>query len=444
MARIVFIGAGSVVFTKELLGAILSYPELHGSTIALHDIDPRRLDAAERMARWLSKALDADATVQATLNRQAALEGADYVINTIAIGGLEATRLDHQIPARYGIHQVIGDTLGIGGISRAVRTIPVVLEIAHDMEALCPDALLLNYANPMSMVTWAIFCATHVPVVGLCHSIYWTSVQLAEYIGAPFEEIAFDGAGINHQAWLLRFERNGQDAYPALREAMERPEVWARDPVRFEMFRRLGYFVTESSMHNAEYTSYFLKRPDLIERFNVPVGEYLRELERNVTEFEKTYSQLQRGEPLEIEPSPEYAPQIIHSIETGQVRKLYCNVENTGLIENLPQGCCVEVPCVVDQTGVHPCHVGALPPHLAAINRVSVSVQELTVRAVLEGRREHLYHAAMLDPLVSALLDLDQVWALVDDLLAAHGSYIPEALADFTKDRFSSTLTAGC
>lgn len=428
MAKIAFIGAGSVVFAKELLSAILSYPELHGSDIAVHDIDPRRLDAAERMARWLSDTLSANATVQATLDRRVALEGADYVINTIAVGGLNATRLDHEVPARYGIRQVIGDTLGIGGISRAVRTIPVALDIARDMETLCANAPLLNYANPMSMVTWAIFRATSVPVVGLCHSIYWTSLELAKYIGAPLEEITFDGAGINHQAWILRFEWKGQDAYAALRESMQRPEVWRRDPVRFELFRRLGYFVTESSMHNAEYTSYFLKRPDLVERFDTPVGFYVGELEENAAEFEEIYARLQGGEPLEVHPSVEYAPQIIHSIQTGQVRKIYCNVENTGLIENLPQGCCVEVPCVVDGTGVHPCYVGALPPQLAAINRVSVNVQELTVRAVLEGRREYLYHAAMLDPLVSALLDLDQVWALVDDLLAVQGRLVPEEL----------------
>jgi len=428
MAKIAFIGAGSVVFTQELLSAILTYPELHGSTIALCDIDPRRLNAAELMAHRLSQALDAKATVEASLDRKVALEGADYVINTVAVGGLEATRLDHEVPARYGIHQVIGDTLGIGGISRALRTIPVVLEIARDMEALCPSAPLLNYANPMSMVTWALFRTTHVPVVGLCHSIYWTSMQLADYIGVPFEEITFDGAGINHQAWILRFERRGQDAYPTLREAMERPEIRSRDPVRFELFRRLGYFVTESSMHNAEYTSYFLKRPDLIERFNVPVGFYLRELEENVATFEESYVCLQRGEPLEVTPTPEYAPQIIHSMETGQVRKIYGNVENTGLVKNLPEGCCVEVPCVVDGSGIHPCYVGALPPHLAAINRVSVNVQELAVRALLEGRRDYLYHAAMVDPLVSALLDLDQVWALVDELLAAHGDRVPKPL----------------
>ena len=428
MTKIAFVGAGSVVFTQELLGSILSFPELHGITIALHDIDPRRLDAAERMARWISGELDAKAVVEAHLDRRPALEGADYVINTIAVGGMEATRIDHEVPSRYGIHQVIGDTLGIGGISRAVRTIPVVLEIARDVKSLAPNALFLNYTNPMSMITWAIYRATGIPVVGLCHSIYWTSLQLAEYIGADFADITFDGAGINHQAWILRFEHNGADAYPALREAMARPEIWQQDTVRFEMFRRLGYFVTESSFHNAEYTGYFLKRPDLIERFQIPLGFYLQELDDLAHEFEETYDALLKGKPLPIEPSPEYAPQIIHSIETDQMRKIYGNVENTGLIENLPQGCCVEVPCMVDKTGLRPCHVGELPPHLAAINRVSANVQEMTVRAVLEGRREYVYHAAMLDPLVSALLDLDQVWALVDDLLAAHGDLIPESL----------------
>lgn len=425
MTKIAFIGAGSVVFTQELLTQLFLYPELKGHlTIALHDIDQHRLEIAEQMAHWLSQQLEAQAQIHATSDRREALEGANYVINTIAVGGIEATRLDHEIPARYGIPQVIGDTLGIGGISRALRTIPVVLEIAREMETLCPGALLLNYSNPMSMVTWAVYQETKVPVVGLCHSIYWTSTQLANYIGAPFDEITYDGAGINHQAWILRFEHNGQNAYPLLRQAMERPETWAADPVRFEMFKRLGYFVTESSLHNAEYTAYFLKKPELIERFLIPVGFYLDTLEENLASFEETAHKLQQGKPLEIEPSPEYAPHIIHSMETGKVRKLYCNVRNDDLIENLPNGCCVEVPCVVDKTGVHPCHVGELPPQLAAINRVSVNVQELTVRAILEQRKEYIYHAAMVDPLVSALLDLDQVWALVDDLLEAHQEHL--------------------
>ncbi|MFZ5879736.1 MAG: alpha-glucosidase/alpha-galactosidase [Chloroflexota bacterium] len=428
MTKITFIGAGSVVFTRELLGAIFSYPEMQNVNIALHDIDPRRLDAAERMARLLSKSAGGTGEIIVTADLGQALDGADYVINTVAVGGLEATRKDNAIPARYGIHQVIGDTLGIGGISRAARTIPVAVGFAREMEKRCPDALMLNYSNPMSMVTWGVYAATKIKVVGLCHSMYWTTKQLTEYIGAPFSEITFDGAGINHQAWLLRFERNGQDAYPALREAMQDPEIWKQDAVRFEMFKRLGYFVTESSWHNAEYSAYFLKTPELIEKFQSPVGFYVRLSEELAAQFDEMYESLKRGDPLEPKSSPEYAPQIIHAIETGAPLKIYGNVRNDHLIDNLPAGCCVEVPTLIDKTGLHPVHVGELPPHLAAINRVSINVQELTVRAVLEGKREYLYHAAMLDPLVMATLDLDQVWSLVDELLDAHKAHLPASL----------------
>ncbi len=428
MTKITFIGAGSVVFTRELLGAIYSYPELRNATIALHDIDPRRLDAAERMAKLLSKAARGTGKIIATTHLGRALDGADYVINTVAVGGLEATRRDNEIPAKYGIHQVIGDTLGIGGISRAARTIPVAVGFAREMEKRCPDALMLNYSNPMSMVTWGVYAATKIKVVGLCHSMYWTTKQLTEYINAPFHEITFDGAGINHQAWLLRFERNGKDAYPALRAAMQDPEIWKQDPVRFEMFKRLGYFVTESSLHNAEYSAYFLKSPALIEKFQSPVGFYVRLSEEHTAHFDEMYEELKRGEPLTPKPSPEYAPQIIHAIETDSPLKIYGNVRNDQLITNLPTGCCVEVPTLIDKTGLHPTHVGDLPPHLAAINRVSVNVQDLTVRAVLEGKREHFYHAAMLDPLIMATLDLDQVWALVDELLEAHKEFLPESV----------------
>lgn len=428
MAKITFIGAGSVVFTRELLGAIYSYPKLRHATIALHDIDPQRLDAAERMARLLARSVRSSGKIIATNSLTRALDEANYVINTVAVGGLEATRKDNEIPARYGIHQVIGDTLGIGGISRAARTIPVAVNIAREMEKRCPDALLLNYSNPMSMVTWGVFAATNIKVAGLCHSMHWTTRQLAEYINAPFDEITFDGAGINHQAWLLRFERNGKDAYPALRAAMQDPEIWKQDPVRFEMFKRLGYFVTESSLHNAEYSAYFLKNQALIDKFHSPVGFYVRLSEEHAAHFDEMYESLKRGDPLTPQPSPEYAPQIINSIETGQPLKIYANVRNDHLIDNLPAGCCVEVPTLVDKTGLHPIHVGDLPPHLAAINRVSINVQELTVRAVLEGNREYLYHAAMLDPLVMATLDLDQVWALGNELLEAHKEFIPANL----------------
>jgi alpha-galactosidase len=428
MTKITFIGAGSVVFTRELLGAIYAYPELRNANIALHDIDPRRLDAAERMARLLSKAADGKGEILATTDLGQALDGTDYVINTVAVGGLEATRKDNSIPAKYGIHQVIGDTLGIGGISRAARTIPAAVGFAREMEKRCPDALMLNYSNPMSMVTWGVYAATKIKVVGLCHSMYWTTKQLTEYIGAPFNEITFDGAGINHQAWLLRFERNGKDAYPALRAAMQDPEIWKQDTVRFEMFKRLGYFVTESSLHNAEYSAYFLKSQALIDKFQSPVGFYVRLSEEHTARFDELYEGLKRGDPLEPKLSPEYAPQIINAIETDAPLKIYGNVRNDHLIDNLPAGCCVEVPTLIDKTGLHPTHVGELPPHLAAINRVSVNVQELTVRAVLEGKRDYLYHAAMLDPLVMATLDLDQVWSLMDELLEAHKEFIPANL----------------
>lgn len=428
MTKITFIGAGSVVFTRELLGAIYAYPELRHVNIALHDIDPRRLDAAERMAHLLSKAANGTGEITATADLGQALDGADYVINTVAIGGLEATRKDNEIPAQYGIYQVIGDTLGIGGISRAARTIPAAVGFAREMEKRCPNALMLNYSNPMSMVTWGVYAATKIKVVGLCHSMHWTTKQLTEYINADFGEITFDGAGINHQAWLLRFERNGKDAYPALRAAMQDPEIWKQDTVRFEMFKRLGYFVTESSLHNAEYSAYFLKAPELIEKFQAPVGFYVRLSEEHASHFDEMYESLKRGDPLEPKPSPEYAPQIIHAIETDTPLKIYGNVRNDHLIDNLPAGCCVEVPTLIDKTGLRPTHVGELPPHLAAINRVSINVQELTVRAVLEGKRDYLYHAAMLDPLVMATLDLDQVWSLVDELLDAHKAHLPANL----------------
>ncbi|MCC7354683.1 MAG: alpha-glucosidase/alpha-galactosidase [Anaerolineae bacterium] len=428
MPKITMIGAGSVVFTKNLLGDMLSYPELQDATFALHDINPERLDAAERMAQWTAQALGAHPKLEIHPERKAALEGADYIINTIQVGMLDAWLRDWKIPRKYGLQQTVADTLGIGGIFRALRTIPVMLGIAADMQQSCPQALFLNYTNPMAMLTWAMYKATPIKVVGLCHSVQGTSRRLAEYIGAPYEEITYVSAGINHQAWLLRFEWRGEDAYPLLRQAMAKPEITARDTVRFELFRRLGYFVTESSEHNAEYVPYFLKREELIRRFNIPVDV----LETNIglmrEYFADTYEKLKRGEPFDIRRSHEYAPQIIHAMETDTPFLFYGNVENTGLIENLPRGCCVEVPVVAQRSGLHPCHVGELPPQLAAINRTNVNVQELAVRAALEGKREHVYHAAMLDPNAASMLSLDEIWALVDELIASHGELMPEAI----------------
>lgn len=427
-AKIAFIGAGSVEFTKNLLGDILTFPELADAEIALHDIDAERLEAAEGIARWTNGALDASASITSHLDRRATLEGADYVVNMVQVGGHEATLLDFQIPFRYGLRQTIGDTLGIGGIFRSLRTIPVMLGIAEDMHRECPEAWLLNYTNPMAMLCWAVYEGSPIDrIVGLCHSVQHTTRRLAELVGVPFDEVTFLGAGINHQSFILRFEREGDDLYPALDEAIDRDPELART-VRVEMYRRLGYFPTESSEHGAEYVPWFMRHDELVERFRISVGEYVQRSEENLLEYERVRTSLASGEGFEIERSLEYASLIIHSIETGVERVVYGNVRNDGLIDNLPAGCCVEVPCVVDRTGVRPTHVGALPPQLAALNRTFANVCELTVRAALDGKPEHVYHAAMLDPNTAASLTLDEITTLVDELRAAHGEALPETL----------------
>ena len=432
MTRIAFIGAGSVEFTKNLLGDILSFPELADATIALHDIDQDRLDAAVAMARWTNDALGAHATIEAHTDRRRALEGCGHAINMIQVGGHAATLIDFEIPARYGLRQTIGDTLGIGGIFRSLRTIPVMLGIGRDMAELCPGAWLLNYTNPMAMLCWATYEGSpQKNVVGLCHSVQHTTRTLAELVDVPFEETTFLGAGVNHQAFILRFERNGENLYPRLDEAIERdPELQRR--VRVEMYRRLGYFPTESSEHSAEYLPWFMRDDELIDRYRLLVGDYIQRSEENLEEYERTKAMLAAGEPFEIERSLEYGSLIVHSMVTGQERVIYGNVRNDGLITNIRQGACVEVPCVVDRTGVRPTVVGDLPPQLAALNRTFLNVCELTVRAALDGSREHVHHAALLDPSASATLSPDQIHAMVEELLDAHGESLPEALRGVT------------
>jgi alpha-galactosidase len=421
MTRIAFVGAGSVEFTRDLLGDILSFPELTNVTIALHDIDPERLAAGEAMARWTNEALGAGATIEAHLDRRAALDGCDHVVNMIQVGGHEATLIDFEVPKRHGVRQTIGDTLGIGGIFRALRTIPVMRDIAADMAMLCPDAWLLNYTNPMAMLCWATYQGTPITrIVGLCHSVQHTTRQLAELAGVPYEEVTYLGAGINHQSWILRFERDGESLYPLLDAAIERdPELRRR--VRVEIYRRFGYFPTESSEHSSEYLPFFLRRDEMIEQFKVPVDEYVRRSKENLELYEEMRRQLAAGEPFEIERSLEYASLIIHSQVTGQARTIYGNVRNGGLIPNLPEGCCVEVPCLADSAGVQPTAVGPLPPQLAALNRTFANVCELTVLAALEGNREHVYHAALLDPNAAGTLSPEAICAMVDDLIDAHG-----------------------
>lgn len=440
MAKITFIGAGSTVFAKNLMGDILSFPELAESTFVLYDINAERLKTSEVVAHKVAEALGARPTIIATTDRTAALEGADYAINMIQVGGYKpGTVIDFEIPKKYGLRQTIADTLGIGGIMRAVRTIPVMLEMSHEMERLCPEVLHLNYVNPMAMNTWALSKGSRIKTVGLCHSVQGTARELCRDIGVPVEEVNYLVAGINHMAFYLKFEHRGQDLYPKIREYLQSGKTSLRDhgsvklpdKVRYEMFRRLGYFVTESSEHHSEYVPYFIKRdrPDLIEKFGIPLDEYIRRCEEQIAGWEAMREQLEQGDVrVEVERSVEYGSGIIHSIETGTPRVIYGNVLNHNLIDNLPYGCCVEVPCLVDKNGIQPTHVGALPPQLAALMQTNINVQALTVEAVLSGKREHIYHAAMLDPHTAAELDLDQIWSLVDDLLEAHGNWIPKAL----------------
>jgi len=435
MPTITYLGAGSTVFAKNLLGDIFSFPELAHATIRLMDIDPERLRTSEVVAHKVAEFFGAKPKIEATLDRRRALDGADYAISMFQIGGYRpSTVIDFDLPKKYGLRQTIADTLGIGGIMRALRTIPVCLDICRDMEALCPEVTFLQYVNPMAMNCWAINRASTIKTIGLCHSVQGTAESLAEDMGVPYDEINYLCAGINHVAFYLKFERNGEDLYPRLRQVAEAKTYGRRyrelaDHVRYEVFRRTGYFVTESSEHFSEYTPWFIKRdrPDLIERFEIPLDEYPVRCELQIAEWEAARAAFERGE-LEIthERSHEYGSLIIHSMETGQPRVVYGNVPNHGLIDNLPTGCTVEVPCLVDRSGVQPTRIGSLPPHLAAMMQTNINVQSLAVEAALTGKREHIYHAAMLDPHTAAELSLDQIWALVDDLLAAHGPMLPE------------------
>ena len=426
--KIAFVGAGSVTFTKNLLGDILAFPELAESEIALHDIDEERLETARVLAQSVGEALGARPRVTASLDRRAALEGADYVINSVQVGGHAATVRDYEIPARYGVRQTIGDTLGIGGIVRTLRTAPVMLGIGNDMAEVCPDGWLLNYTNPMAMICQLVYQGTpQQKVVGLCHSVQGTTEMLAELCGVPVSEVTFFGAGINHQTFLYRLEHGGESLYPKLDAAIAADPGLARR-VRVDMYKRLGYFPTESSEHSAEYVSWYMRHDSELERLRIPLAEYVRRSEENLDEFAQVKAGLAAGTPLEIERSWEYASLIIHSMETGQERVIYGNVRNTGLITNLPADICVEVPCLVDRTGVNPVHVGNVPPQCAALNRTFANVCDLTVRAVLDGRRDHVHHAAMLDPNTAATLTLDQIDALVEELLEVYADSLPESL----------------
>jgi alpha-galactosidase len=426
MPRIVLVGAGSVEFTRNLLGDFLSYPELRDSEIVLHDIDGDRLATAERMARWTAGALGATPRISGSLDRRDALAGADFVVNTIQVGGARATQIDFDVPARFGLRYTINDTINVGGVLRGLRTIPVVLGIATDMAEACPDALLLNYTNPMGMLVRAVDEALGTPTVGLCHSVYWTVHRLAEYLGIPVAEIDALSAGVNHLAWILRLEHRGTDLYPALHSFVGSGLVPADDLVRADLFRRFGFYPTESSEHHAEYNPWFIPKGQ-VEPFNIPIGEYLSRVANNLDEYAETKRKLDAGEPFEIEMSGEYAAVIVHAMTTGTPARIVANVPNEGgrLIPNLAAGACVEVPALVDGLGVHPVAVGPLPPQCAAYTRPAVDCQELTVEAALTEDRDLVYHAVLTDPQVQAALSLDEAWRMTDELIAAEAEWLP-------------------
>lgn len=427
--KIAFVGAGSVVFTQGLLADLFALPELTGAHIALHDIDPERLTTARVAAEYIAEERGAaDATITAHADRRAALTGADFVINIVQIGMGEATRTDFEVPARYGLRQTIGDTLGVGGIFRALRTFPFLKELGADIAEVCPDAWLLNYTNPMAMNVQYLTAATGLTkVVGLCHSVYWTMRDLAQLVKVPYEEITYRAAGVNHQAWVLRFEHEGRNLYEALDELITSDEQLRRR-VRVDMYRRLGFYPTETSEHSSEYVPWFLHHAGEVERLRLPIGAYLGIVDDNVAEYERTREALAGGKPLEVEGTMEYAPQIIHSIVTGTPRTVYGNVPNHGLIDNLPAHGVVEVPCLVDSSGVQPTRIGALPPQLAALNRTYLSANDLVVRAALEDDPRHIRHAAMTDPATAAALPVERIWQLCDAMVAAHGERLQPGL----------------
>ena len=439
--KITFVGAGSTVFMKNIIGDVLQRPALSGASIALMDVNPQRLDDSAVVARKLASTLGVSATVETFTDQRRALEGADFVVVAFQIGGYEpCTVTDFEVPKKYGLRHTIADTLGVGGIMRGLRTVPHLWKLCDDILAVCPDAIMLQYVNPMAINTWAIAEKyPRVRQVGLCHSVQGTAEELAKDLDLPIERIRYRAGGINHMNFYLNFEElmddgSYRDLYPdlvkAYREGRAPKPGWnprCPNKVRYEMLTRVGYFVTESSEHFAEYTPWFIKRdrPDLIEKFGIPLDEYPKRCVEQIARWNSQAEEYRQAEKIQVAESREYASSIMNSVWTGETSVIYGNVPNHGYITSLPQGCAVEVPCLVDRNGIQPTHVGALPPQLAAMMRTNINVQELTVAALMKESREHIYHAAMMDPHAGAELDLDQIWHLVDDLLAAHGDWLP-------------------
>ena len=437
MTKIAFIGAGSLGFTGELVRDILTFPLLQEATLSLMDIDAERLAWAKKGVEKLIAAGDRPAKVEATLDRTEALKGADVVLTTILAGSTDVWRHDIEIPKKYGIDINVGDTRGPSGIFRFLRTINPMMDIVRDMEKYCPNAVLLNYTNPMAMLVSSIQKQTFISTTGLCHSVQGSAMMLAEWIGAPYEEIDYLCAGINHQAWYLDFKWNGRDAYPLIHKAItERPEIYNADPVRNEMYLAIGKYVTESSGHNSEYNWWFRKRPDLIEKYcthgtNWNPGEYayiLKEYQHNEATWQDQVKE-QLAKPLsaeDLERGHEYAAYIINALKGGEPFKFNGNVQNTNLITNLPQGACVEVPVLVDRVGFHPFHVGALPPETALLTQLSSGIEEMAIQASLAGDPTMVYRAICHDPLTAAVLSLAEIRQMTNELFAQHKDYLPQ------------------
>jgi alpha-galactosidase len=430
MARVTLLGAGSAVFSRQLMTDILLIPDLDGGSFALVDIDPVRLEMAHQLAEKVIALTGKSWTVEASTERREVMGGSDYLINFIEVNGLQTVQSDHEIPLKYGIKQCIGDTIGPGGIMKALRTGPAWLDILHDAEELCPDALVMNYTNPMSILTLAALRATDMEVVGLCHSVQGTSERLASYADVPHQEMQWRCAGINHNAWFTELTHRGEDLYPLLMERARDPAFFDRDPVRFEVMLQLGCFVTESSGHFSEYVPYFRKRDDLIEKYDRDgyrgqTGFYAQCWPIWRSALDKYAHQMIQGEAeIELRRSHEYASYIIEAMETGAPARIHGNVLNSGLIDSLPQDGCVEVPCLIDANGVNPCHFGSLPTHLAALNQAHMSVHELVVTSLLEGDREAAVRALMLDPLTAAVCSLEEIRSLFDELYEAEREFI--------------------
>jgi alpha-galactosidase len=437
MKKLAFIGAGSFGFTRTLVKDILSFSAFSDATISLMDIDPQRLRYIERACNKIVAAGQYGATVEATTDRRKALDGADGVIITILAGGVQVWRHDVEIPMRHGVDINVGDTRGPAGIFRALRTIPVMLDILKDIEELCPGAVVLSYTNPMAMLVRAMQEVSDVTLTGLCHSVQGTAEMLAKWIGAPIEEITYTCAGINHQAWYLQYLWNGTDAYPLIRKAIEKPEIYNEEIVRNEMFLHLDYYATESSGHNSEYNAWFRKRPDLIEKYCTHGTGWNPGLHRAILDeylgredsWQDEITQWLAAEEVDVERGHEYAASIFNAIfGDNEMFKFNGNIRNRGLIDNLPTGCCVEVPVLASRHGLEPIHVGPLPDHLAILNNVNARCEELAVQAALEGDPRKVFHAVCMDPLTSAVLSLAEIREMTDEMLAQNR----ELLAQFT------------